>query len=252
MSSENSSNVRVLASPSSWIESSAVDQCHAVAALPGMESVAGMADLHPGKAAPIGCAALSHTLYPHLVGSDIGCGVGVWPLTVKKADTERMARRLVDLDAEIDEDDPTLDGLDPQIWARHRHGLGTTGRGNHFAEIARVEVAGDAIGSKSLGASPTRSTAVSARRCSTTSTTRSTSAADAFYIGRGSAGQCWTGSSSPALGGPAASSSAATPSAPRPPDGGGAALGRSCVAGRPLSDPIPARLAARSRTSGLD
>lgn len=47
MSSENSSNVRVLASPSSWIESSAVDQCHAVAALPGMESVAAMADLHP-------------------------------------------------------------------------------------------------------------------------------------------------------------------------------------------------------------
>jgi release factor H-coupled RctB family protein len=58
--------VTVFASPSSWIESDAVDQCHQVAAFDGMLHVAGMQDLHPGKGAPIGAAMTSTVLYPHL------------------------------------------------------------------------------------------------------------------------------------------------------------------------------------------
>ena len=126
--------VTVFATARSWIESDAVDQCHQVAALPGMVRVAAMPDLHPGQAAPIGAAMLSSVLYPHLVGSDIGCGIAVFPLSLRRADPERLARRFPDLDRPSGPD-----------------GLGTVGRGNHFAELARVGEVGDADRSGRLG-----------------------------------------------------------------------------------------------------
>ncbi|WP_433385269.1 RNA ligase RtcB family protein [Actinoplanes sp. CA-142083] len=117
-----SATVRVFASPSSWIESSAVDQCHQVAALDGMLHVAGMPDLHPGKGAPIGAAMTSTVLYPFLVGSDIGCGIAVFPIRLKRPSPEKLAARFPDLDKPLGDD-----------------GLGTLGRGNHFVELARVD-----------------------------------------------------------------------------------------------------------------
>jgi release factor H-coupled RctB family protein len=114
-------SVTVFAGESSWIESSAVAQCHQVAALDGMIHVAGMPDLHPGKGAPIGAAMLSRVLYPFLVGSDIGCGIAVFPFRLKKVVPERLASRFPDLDEPVDGE------------------LGTLGRGNHFVELARVE-----------------------------------------------------------------------------------------------------------------
>ncbi len=42
----------MFASPTSWIESDALAQCHQVANLEGMIHVAAMPDLHPGKGAP--------------------------------------------------------------------------------------------------------------------------------------------------------------------------------------------------------
>ena len=47
-----SATVTVFASPTSWIESDALAQCHQVANLEGMIHVAAMPDLHPGKGAP--------------------------------------------------------------------------------------------------------------------------------------------------------------------------------------------------------
>ena len=136
-----SATVTVFAAPSSWIESDAVDQCHHVAAFPGMRHVAGMPDLHPGKGAPIGAAMSSTVLYPHLVGSDIGCGIAVFPVKLKRAVPEQLAGRFPNLDRAVDEDDPAWDVVDdfggpPRGWTE---GLGTVGRGNHFVELARVE-----------------------------------------------------------------------------------------------------------------
>jgi release factor H-coupled RctB family protein len=136
-----SATVTVFAAPSSWIESDAVDQCHQVAALAGMRHVAGMPDLHPGKGAPIGAAMASTVLYPHLVGSDIGCGIAVFPVKLKRAVPEQLAGRFPNLDVAVDEDDPAWDVVDdfggpPRGWVE---GLGTVGRGNHFVELARVE-----------------------------------------------------------------------------------------------------------------
>ncbi|MEV4640647.1 RNA ligase RtcB family protein [Actinoplanes sp. NPDC049548] len=137
------STVTVFASPASWIESDAVAQCHQVAALDGMLHVAGMPDLHPGKGAPIGAAMLSSVLYPFLVGSDIGCGIAVFPITLKRPVAEKLAARFPDLDRALDPvadaDDPAWDVLDGDIPAGHTESLGTVGRGNHFVELARVD-----------------------------------------------------------------------------------------------------------------
>ncbi|MEU4477555.1 RNA ligase RtcB family protein [Micromonospora sp. NPDC023966] len=134
--------VSVFASPGSWIESAAVDQCRQVADLPGMVHVAGMPDLHPGKGAPIGAAMASTVLYPFLVGSDIGCGIAVFPLALRRAVPERLAARFPDLDRaldpERDADDPAWAVVAGEIPAGHLEGLGTVGRGNHFVELARI------------------------------------------------------------------------------------------------------------------
>ena len=63
-----------------------------------MLHVAAMPDLHPGKGAPIGAAMASTVLYPFLVGSDIGCGIAVFPIKLKRAVPERLAARFPDLD----------------------------------------------------------------------------------------------------------------------------------------------------------
>jgi release factor H-coupled RctB family protein len=128
--------VRVFASPGSWIESDALVQCDQVAALDGMIHVAGMPDLHPGKGAPIGAAMLSSVLYPFLVGSDIGCGIAVFPIRLKRPNAERIAARLPDLDRPLTPDD---EEWPDDIPAGHTDSLATVGRGNHFVELARVD-----------------------------------------------------------------------------------------------------------------
>ncbi|GAA1829475.1 RNA ligase RtcB family protein [Luedemannella flava] len=131
--------VTVFASPTSWIESDALAQCHQVAALDGMISVAGMPDLHPGKGAPIGAAMTSTVLYPFLVGSDIGCGIAVFPVRLKRAVPEKLAARFPDLDESPDADDPAWDVIKGDLPAGHTDSIGTVGRGNHFVELARID-----------------------------------------------------------------------------------------------------------------
>lgn len=142
MSQEKTASVTVFASDGSWIESTAVTQCHQVAALDGMIHVAGMPDLHPGKGAPIGAAMASRLLYPHLVGSDIGCGIAVFPVELKRAVPERLAGRFPDLDRALDpaldSDHPAWDLAGTDVPAGHLESLGTVGRGNHFVELAKV------------------------------------------------------------------------------------------------------------------
>ncbi|BCJ49049.1 hypothetical protein Asp14428_05240 [Actinoplanes sp. NBRC 14428] len=145
------STVTVFASPSSWIESDAIAQCHRVAALDGMTHVAGMPDLHPGKGAPIGAAMTSAVLYPFLVGSDIGCGIAVFPIRIKRPVPERLAARFPDLDRPVEAGDLPGYGWDGEIPAGHTEGLGTVGRGNHFVELARVGEVLDAGHARRLG-----------------------------------------------------------------------------------------------------
>lgn len=145
----------MFASPASWIESAALEQCRQVASLDGMRHVAAMPDLHPGKGAPIGAAMASTVLYPHLIGSDIGCGIAVFPVRLKRAVPERLAARFPDLDRQLDPerdaDHPAWSWLDGPVPGGQVEGLGTVGRGNHFAELARIETPLDADHAARLG-----------------------------------------------------------------------------------------------------
>jgi release factor H-coupled RctB family protein len=82
-------------------------------------------------------------LYPLLVGSDIGCGIAVFPIRLKRAVPEKLAARFPDLDRalgpEQDADDPARSVVEGGIPVCHVDGLGTVGRGNHFVELARIE-----------------------------------------------------------------------------------------------------------------
>jgi release factor H-coupled RctB family protein len=105
-----------------------------------MLHVAGMPDLHPGKGAPVGAAMASKVLYPHLVGSDIGCGIAVFPISVRRAVPERLARRFPNLDVPAEAADPVWESVDIDALEGVLDGFGTVGRGNHFVELARIEV----------------------------------------------------------------------------------------------------------------
>ena len=144
---QDGAEVRVLASPNSWIEGTAVEQLKKTAGLPGMRLAVGLPDLHPGKGSPIGAAfVVEDRLYPALVGNDIGCGIGLWRTSLSASKIRREA--WVDKLRRLDE---PLDG-DTGAWLAE-HGvaptgfepsLGTIGGGNHFAELQVIERVEDA------------------------------------------------------------------------------------------------------------
>lgn len=141
-----SDDISLVASAQSWIEGLAIQQLHTTAAMPGMQQVAGMPDLHPGKGYPIGAACFSTgQLYPALVGSDIGCGMSLWQtdLVCRKTKTDKLAKALKNVEQPLDASWQSLiqseksrrgisaDGFDSA--------LGTIGSGNHFAEFQQVD-----------------------------------------------------------------------------------------------------------------
>ena len=122
-------------------------------------SVVGMPDLHKGDRFPIGCAIFSQGIYPALIGSDIGCGISLYPLgsTPAHLTPQKLASRL--LKGRLDE---PWEG-DAKQWLsvyeiehneeldEFENSLGTVGGGNHFAEIVSVERVVDQEACDSMG-----------------------------------------------------------------------------------------------------
>ncbi|MFD2234612.1 RNA ligase RtcB family protein [Phaeospirillum tilakii] len=148
--------IRVVAGLSTWVEGEALRQLDAVSRYPGMVACVGLPDIHPGKGTPIGAAFLSQgVLYPHLVGNDIGCGMGLWmtEFPVRKAKADKLAAKLNGLDGPIDDSGESqrkklADAGLPEDFA---HALGTAGRGNHFLELQQVHAVVDAAAFSALG-----------------------------------------------------------------------------------------------------
>lgn len=132
--------VKIFASSSSWIEGAAVQQLEQTAALPGVQTVVGMPDLHPGKGCAVGAVTYSEGIvYPHLVGNDIGCGYSLFQTSINKhkVKPDRLADMISGIDDAWDGDVAeylAAHGVDPV----HTSGLGTVGGGNHFAELQQV------------------------------------------------------------------------------------------------------------------
>ena len=153
MNTVTETNVRLIASPGAWIEGEAVRQLYATANLEGMQVGVGFPDLHPGKGAPTGAAFISEgQIYPHIIGSDIGCGMAFWQtdLLRRKAKLDRWAGLRFDLEHPWEGD--------VKDWLQERNlpstgfdeSMGTIGGGNHFAELQAVERVVDSPGFKHL------------------------------------------------------------------------------------------------------
>ena len=155
-------NVSLIASAQTWIEGLAIQQLIKTSELVGMQRVAGMPDLHPGRGYPIGAAFFTTTkIYPALVGNDIGCGMSLWQTTAKvsKVNVDKMAKRFSHVELPLDE------SWADTVNARKRekgiainaydHALGTIGGGNHFAEFQAIEEVYDHAALDELGLNKT-------------------------------------------------------------------------------------------------
>jgi release factor H-coupled RctB family protein len=138
----NSDKISLFASSASRIEGESLRQLERVAALPGMLRVAGFPDLHPGKGSPVGAAMLSKgEFYPYLVGSDVGCGMGLFAtdLPVAKAKPEKWSKKLRYLEEPWDGDSAAWLAERGAQGDGHNRSVGTIGAGNHFAELLRTK-----------------------------------------------------------------------------------------------------------------
>ncbi|MEM7419061.1 MAG: RNA ligase RtcB family protein [Pseudomonadota bacterium] len=155
-------NVSLIASAQTWIEGLAIQQLIKTSELVGMQRVAGMPDLHPGRGYPIGAAFFTtNKIYPALVGNDIGCGMSLWQTTAKvsKVNVDKMAKRFSHVELPLDEswaDTVNVRKREKGIAINaYDHALGTIGGGNHFAEFQAIEEVYDHAALDELGLNKT-------------------------------------------------------------------------------------------------
>lgn len=113
------------------MDSTALEQLEKIAALPDMLRVAGLPDLHAGKT-PIGLAALTkNTVYPQLLGGDVGCGMALFrtSVTLKKYKREKWMQKLENVHGL--ENIP----LTQPAESCPMRSFDAIGSGNHFAEF---------------------------------------------------------------------------------------------------------------------
>ncbi|GAA0181068.1 RNA ligase RtcB family protein [Clostridium sediminicola] len=130
--------IKIIRSEKSWIESSAVEQLEKVAKLEGMVQAVGMPDLHPGKT-PVGASFVTKgIIYPHLIGNDIGCGMTLFSTGIKerKFKKSKVIEKLKKLDSL---DDIDISDIRNETEYTFKNKLGTIGGGNHFAEFQKVK-----------------------------------------------------------------------------------------------------------------
>lgn len=147
-------NVSVLATDECWIEGKAVAQLHSVAKLPNVRTAVGMPDIHAGRGIPVGFAAVTEGLiYPHLIGNDIGCGMGLYrtDLELRQAKLDKWVQKLKGLESPWDGDRTAWLEKEFAIPTKQDAALGTIGGGNHFAELQCIEETLDEAASEKLG-----------------------------------------------------------------------------------------------------
>ena len=141
-----SEHVSLIASKNTWIEGLAIQQLIKTSELNGMQRVAGMPDLHPGRGYPIGAAFFTtNKIYPALVGNDIGCGMSLWQTSAKvsKVNLDKLAKKFEHVELPLD--DSWLAIIQSRKAAKnitvngHDRTLGTIGGGNHFAEFQAID-----------------------------------------------------------------------------------------------------------------
>jgi release factor H-coupled RctB family protein len=121
----------IIASSKNWIDQRSLETLKSITHFKSVKRVVGLPDLSVGVV-PNGMAVLTKDrIYPHLIGSDIGCGMSLFevPIKSKKIKVEKFAKYLEQID--------TLDKIEIQMPTLGYH-LGTIGKGNHFAELHQI------------------------------------------------------------------------------------------------------------------
>ncbi len=137
-----SQKITLIATDPSRLDPAAVDQLQASTRYEGIDRVVGLPDLHVGAGIAVGAAFWSQDrIWPHLVGGDIGCGIGLWELSspLRKFKLGSVERKLHGLDDPWAGDSLTAvtdAGLPANLAGP---ALGTIGGGNHFVEFQRIE-----------------------------------------------------------------------------------------------------------------
>src|SRR3954470_6652054 len=142
MNTVTETNVRLFASAQSWIEGEAVRQLYATSQLQGMRLAVGFPDLHPGKGSPVGAAFVTEgTVYPYLIGGDIGCGMALLKTDLVRRDVklDRWAHLPFDLEHAWTDEIGEILVREELESTDFDDSLGTLGGGNHFAELQAVE-----------------------------------------------------------------------------------------------------------------
>jgi release factor H-coupled RctB family protein len=156
MNTITETHLHLIATARNWVEAEALRQLCAAAKLEGVALAAGLPNLQPGGRSPAGAAfATNAVIHPHLVGADIGCGLGLWATTLRRDDAtpDRWAEARFDLEQpwEGDVDERLMtERLRPTPFDES---LGTLGDGDHFAELQAVESVQDDAGFERLGLS---------------------------------------------------------------------------------------------------
>ena len=131
-------NLTIIASSRNWIDSRSIEALKKITKYKGVKSVVGLPDLSTGLV-PNGAAVLcKDRIYPHLIGSDIGCGMSLFevPAKAKKIKPQRFAKYLSKIES-LDE----IETAEPSLG----YNLGTIGKGNHFAELHLVNEVHDRV-----------------------------------------------------------------------------------------------------------
>ncbi len=142
MNTLTETRVRLFASAKSWIEGEALRQLYAAAKLDGVRLAVGFPDLHPGKGSPVGAAFVTeNTIYPYLIGGDIGCGMALFKTDLVQRDVkvDRWANLRFDLEHPWEGDVNEFLAASDLESTEFDSALGTIGGGNHFAELQAVE-----------------------------------------------------------------------------------------------------------------
>lgn len=120
-------NLKIIASSANWIDSRSVEALKKIGTFESVISVVGMPDLGVGDV-PNGMAMVTKDkIFPHLIGSDIGCGMSLSEVKInaKKIKVEKFAKILSNIDLR---DEPQM-----------AYNFGTIGKGNHFIELHQVK-----------------------------------------------------------------------------------------------------------------
>ena len=154
MTTQLQTQIRLIASPKSWIEGEAVRQLYATAKLDGVSQVVGFPDLRPGKGVPVGAAFVTEgVIYPYFIGGDIGCGMALFKtdLVQRDAKLDRWSKMFFHLEHPWDENIAGFLAEQNLESTRFDSALGTIGGGNHFAELQAVVEILDARAFKQIG-----------------------------------------------------------------------------------------------------